>query len=157
LVPVRFSRTRPGDETKEEGKAQLKCYAGSAGALAGVIFQGLYGVYLNDKDLNLKIRLRDQPGQVHLFEPATGEYVSYQYSYLEGSRTLKLTYESNAPGVGQVCLLVPGNRQPGELRVDGEKKTLKRAVTGEDTYGCFVTDWKAHQLELRISDPVKQK
>ncbi len=132
-------------------------YAGSAGSLAGVIFQGLYGVYLNDKDLNLKIRLRDQPGQVHLFEPATGKYVSYQYRYLEGSRTLKLTYESNASGVGQVCLLVPGNRQPGELRVDGEKKTLKRAVTGEDTYGCFVTDWKAHQLELRISDSVRQK
>ena len=131
-------------------------YAGSAGALAGVIYQGLYGVYLSDKDLNLKIRLRDQSGQVHLFEPATGKYVSYQYRYLEESRTLKLTYESNSPGVGKICLLMPRNRQPGELMVDGERKTLTRAVTGDDTYGCFSTDWKAHQLELRISDFPKQ-
>ena len=127
-------------------------YAGSAGALAGAIFQGLYGVYLSEKDLNLKIRLRDQPGQVHLFEPATGKYVSYQYRYLEDSRTLKLTYESNSPRIGNVCLLVPKNREPLELTVDGEKKTFKRIVTGEDTYGCFSTNWKAHQLELKISD-----
>ena len=132
-------------------------YAGSAGALAGAIFQGLYGVYLNDMDLNLKIRLRDQPGQVHLFEPATGKFVSYQYRYLEASRTLKLTYESNAPGVGELCILVPTNRQPEELTLDGEKKTLKRSVAGGDTYGCFSTDWKAHQLELRLSDSAKQK
>jgi hypothetical protein len=126
-------------------------YAGSAGALAGVIYQGLYGVYLNNKGLNLKIRLGDQAGQVHLFEPATGKYVSYQYRYLKETRTLKLTYESNAPGVGQTCLLVPKKWQPEELIVDGEKKTLKRMVTGEDMYGCVATDWHAHQLELRVT------
>jgi hypothetical protein len=127
-------------------------YVGSAGSLGGAIFQGLYGVYLSEKDLNLKIRLRDQPGQVHLFEPATGKYVSYQYRYLEDSRTLKLTYESNSPRIGNVCLLVPKNREPLELTVDGEKKIFKIMVTGEDTYGCFSTNWKAHQLELKISD-----
>jgi len=132
-------------------------YAGSAGSLAGAIFQGLYGVYLKDEGLNLEIRLRDQPGQVHLFEPATGKYVSYQYHYLKESRILKLTYESNSPGVGKICVLTPENGQPGELMVDGKKKAFKRVVTGEDTYGCYFTDWKAHELVLKISDSLKQK
>src|SRR6185503_5334459 len=39
-------------------------YAGNAGALAGAIFQGLYGVYLTDRQLVLKIRLVDQSGQI---------------------------------------------------------------------------------------------
>ena len=131
-------------------------YVGSAGSLAGAVFQGLYGVYVSDKTLKLKIRLRDQPGQVHLYEPATDKYVGYQYRYLEESNTVKITYESNSPGVGKICVLLPKNRQPKELMVDGEKKTFKREVTGEDTYGCFSTDWKAHQLELKTADsPVR--
>lgn len=131
-------------------------YAGSAGSLAGAVFQGLYGVYVSDKTLKLKIRLRDQPGQVHLYEPATDKYVGYQYRYLEESNTVKITYESNSPGVGEICVLLPKNRQPKELMVDGEKKTFRREVTGEDTYGCFSTDWKAHQLELKTADsPVR--
>jgi len=73
------------------------------------------------------------------------------------SRTLKLTYESNTPGVGKICILVPKNRQPEELTIDGEKKALNRRVTGEDTYGCVSTDWKAHNLELQFSDAAKQK
>ncbi len=127
-------------------------YAGSAGSLAGAIFQGLYGVYLKDKTLNLKIRLRDQSGQLQLYEPATEQYVSYKYRYLEESKRLKLTYESNSRGVGKICLLLPKNLQPGELVVDGERKTIKTERTGEDTYGCFSTTWKAHQLELKIAD-----
>lgn len=131
-------------------------YVGSAGSLAGAVFQGLYGVYVSDKTLKLKIRLRDQPGQVHLYEPATDKYVGYQYRYLEESNTVKITYESNSPGVGEICVLLPKNRQPKELMVDGEKKTFRREVTGEDTYGCFSTDWKAHQLELKTADsPVR--
>jgi hypothetical protein len=131
-------------------------YVGSAGSLAGAVFQGLYGVYVSDKTLKLKIRLRDQPGQVHLYEPATDKYVGYQYRYLEESNTVKITYESNSPGVGEICVLLPKNRQPKELIVDGEKKTFRREVTGEDTYGCFSTDWKAHQLELKTADsPVR--
>ena len=56
-------------------------YAGSAGSLAGAVFQGLYGVYLNDKTLNLRVRLRDQPGQVHLYEPATDKIYRHPTFY----------------------------------------------------------------------------
>jgi hypothetical protein len=132
-------------------------YAGSAGALAGAIFQGLYGVYLNSKSLNLNIRLGDQPGHVHLYEPATGKYLTYQYSYLKESKTLKLTYESNAAGVGKICMLLPKNQQPTELRVDGESKTFGREKRGEATYGCFSTDWNTHKSELKIADSSVRK
>jgi len=127
-------------------------YVGSAGSLAGAVFQGLYGVYIRDKTLNLKIRLGDQPGQIHLYQPATDNYVAYRYCYSEVSNTVRIIYESNFPGMGEICVLLPKNRQPEELVIDGEKKTFTREMTGEDTYGCFSTDWKAHQLDLRIAD-----
>jgi hypothetical protein len=126
-------------------------YAGNAGSLAAAIFQGLYGVYLSEQTLNLKIRLGDQPGQIHLYQPATDKYVAYSYCYSETAESVRITYESNSPGVGKVCVLLPKNRQAEKLTIDGKKRTLTRETTGEDTYGCFSTDWKRHQSELKLS------
>jgi hypothetical protein len=127
-------------------------YAGNAGSLTAAIFQGLYGVYLRDETLGLKIRLGDQSGQIHLYQPATDKYVAYKYCYSETSKTVKISYESNSPGVGEICVLLPKNRQPEKLMIDGKKKTFTRERTGEDTYGCFSTDWKTHQSELTIAE-----
>jgi mannosylglycerate hydrolase MGH1-like protein len=123
-------------------------YAGNAGSLAGAIFTGLYGVYLSDETLDLKIRLGEQAGQIHLYQPATDKYVAYRYCYSEASKTVRISYESNSPGIGKICVLLPKNRQPEKLTIDGKKKTFTREKTGEDTYGCFSTDWKTHQSEL---------
>ena len=126
-------------------------YAGNAGSLAAAIFQGFYGVYLSEQALRLKIRLGAQAGQIHLYQPATDKYVAYRYCYNEAAQTILLTYESNAPGVGEICVLLPKDRQPEKLTIDGKKKALTRQLTGEDTYGCFSTDWKRHQSELKIA------
>lgn len=130
-------------------------YAGSAGSLGAAIFQGLYGVYLSDQALNLKIRLGDQPGQLHLYQPATDKYVAYRYCYRQASQTIRINYESNSPGVGKICVLLPKNRQPENLMIDGKKREFTREQVGEDTYGCFSTDWKAHQSELKIAELLK--
>jgi hypothetical protein len=124
-------------------------YVGNAGSLGSAIFQGLHGVYLTNQTLHLKIRLGDQSSQLSLFEPATGKYVRYAYRYLGGSNNLNLTYESNVSGAGRICVLVPANREPEELILDGEKKTYRREVVGEDIYACFATDWKAHESKLK--------
>lgn len=126
-------------------------YAGNAGSLAAAIFQGLYGVYLSEQALKLRIRLGTQAGQLHLYQPATDKYVAYSYCYSEDAQTILLTYESNAPGVGEICLLLPKGRRPAKLTIDGKKKDLNRQVTGEDTYGCFSTDWRRHHSELKIA------
>lgn len=128
-------------------------YAGNAGSLAAAIFQGVYGIYLSDKTLSLKIRLGDQLGQIHLYQPATDKYVAYRYCYSEVSNTVRIIYESNSPGVGEICVLLPKNRQPGKLMIDGKKRAFRSVMTGEDAYGCFSTDWKTHQSELIIAEP----
>jgi hypothetical protein len=125
-------------------------YVGNAGSLGRAIFQGLHGVYLTHHTLHLKIRLGDQSSQLNLFEPATGKYVRYTYRYLEGSNNLNLAYESNVSGVSRICILVPNSWEPEELILDGEKKTYRQEVVSEDIYACFATDWKAHELKLRM-------
>jgi hypothetical protein len=126
-------------------------YAGNAGSLAAAIFQGLYGVYLSEQALNLKIRLGDQSGQIHLYQPATDKYVAYRYCYSEAAKTATINYESNSPGSGELCVLLPKNRQLEKLTVDGKKRSFTRRQTGEDSYGCFSTDWKTHQSELSMA------
>lgn len=127
-------------------------YAGSVGSLGAAIFQGLYGVYLSSQGLNLRIRLGEQPGQIHLYQPATDTYVAYRYCYSEASQTIGIIYESNSPKVGAICVLLPKNRQPEKLMIDGKERAFTRETVGEDTYGCFSTDWKAHQSKLKIAE-----
>lgn len=127
-------------------------YAGSVGSLSAAVFEGLYGVYLTGETLNLKIRLRDRPGQIHLYQPVTDSYVAYRYCYSQVSKTVRMVYESNSPGIGEMCVLLPQNRQLEELKVDGEKKAFTSETMGEDVYGCFSTDWKPHQSELKTAD-----
>jgi mannosylglycerate hydrolase MGH1-like protein len=127
-------------------------YAGNAGALAGAVFQGLYGVYLTDRQLGLRIRLVDQAGQIQLYQPATNKYVEYKYCYSRTSNTVKLVYESNSPGVGRICVLLPNNRRLEKVMVEGKKRAFTTIRTGEDTYGCFSTDWKMHQSELKLAE-----
>lgn len=137
--------------TKEGKGIGSSDYAGNAGALAASIFQGLYGVYLSEQGLKLKIRLGAEPGQIHLYQPATDKYVAYQYCYSETTRTVSLSFESNTPGTGEICVLLPKNGRAEKLTLDGKKRSLTQAQTGEDAYGCFATDWKRHRAELKIS------
>ena len=132
-------------------------YAGNAGSLSAAIFQGLYGVYLSEQALSLKIRLRDQSGQIHLYQPATDKYVAYSYCYIEASKTVRIVYESNSRGAGEICVLLPANGQPAKLMVDGKKRAFRSVRTGEDNYGCFSTDWKPHQSELTMAAPAQRQ
>ncbi|HEV8429111.1 MAG TPA: amylo-alpha-1,6-glucosidase [Pyrinomonadaceae bacterium] len=124
-------------------------YVGSAGALAGAVFQGLYGIYQRYNVLDLRIRLGDRSAELHLYEPATAKFINYRYGYQRESETLTLTYESNSPGMGRICMLLPQNRQPSDLIVDGKRERYSIEVIGQDTYGCLSTDWKRHQVELQ--------
>jgi hypothetical protein len=131
-----------------EGKGSPN-YAGSAGVLARDIFQGLFGIYLNQAALSLRIRLGDQPGQVHLYEPATDRYVAYHYCREPGAITVH--YESNVAGVGQLHLLLPANRRPAEAQVDGNNVHFQIETIGEDSYLVLDSDWKSHDLHVKLS------
>lgn len=134
-----------------EGKGS-RDYAGSAGALAGAVFQGLFGVYLNKAALELKIRLAYRDGQLHLYEPATDQYVAYQHCYDKETNTVQLGYASNSPNSGKIHLLVPGNQRVAGLTLDGAKTDFATELVGEDTFVVIDTDWKPHLLQVTLTD-----
>jgi hypothetical protein len=123
-------------------------YAGSAGALAAAIFQGLFGVDLRADGLDLRVRLGGHPGEVRLREPATGHRVEYRYR-LEGQpHVLRLGYESNVPGMGTVAVLLPHGATPRRVRLDGKPRRHRLETVGSDRYVLVSTDWKRHELEV---------
>ncbi|HEX8746349.1 MAG TPA: trehalase family glycosidase [Pyrinomonadaceae bacterium] len=126
-------------------------YAGSAGVMGAAIIQGLFGVYLSNSRLDLRVRLMERAGRIFLRQPATDSYLSYQYSYDEPGGRITLNYESNANREGQVCLLLPQGVRPSELLLDGTKRSYTQETVGEDNYACASTDWKPHRLELRVA------
>lgn len=126
-------------------------YAGSAGSLGAALVQGLFGVYLSNSRLDLKIRLGERDGKIYLRQPATDSYLSYQYSYDPRGASVKLDYESNLNSEGRVCLLLPEGARAGELLMDGSKRSFTEETVGEDRYACAATDWKTHRLELRVA------
>ena len=131
-----------------EGKGSPN-YAGSAGALGSAIFQGLFGIYLTQNALSLRIRLKDQPGQVHVYEPATNHYVAYQYCLEPG--VVMLHYESNVSGFGRLHLLLPANQRAAEAQLDGHNLELQTETIGEDSYLVLDSDWKSHELRVKLS------
>jgi hypothetical protein len=123
-------------------------YAGSAGALAAAIFQGLFGVELGADGLDLRVRLGTHPGELRVREPATGRRVAYQYRVQGQPRTLRLAYESNAPEMGSVAILLPAGTTARRVRLDGKPVTHRLETVGIDRYVAVLTDWKRHELEV---------
>jgi hypothetical protein len=126
-------------------------YAGSAGALGAAVFEGLFGLDVRAQGLTVAVRLGRQDGQVTAEQPATGSRVAYEYRWLEGPRTIRLGFRSNAPGEGRLLVLLPGALTPAEVRKDGTPQPLPRVRTeGRDRYAVFTTDWRPHVLEITL-------
>ncbi|HKS26680.1 MAG TPA: trehalase family glycosidase [Pyrinomonadaceae bacterium] len=127
-------------------------YAGSAGVLTAAVVQGLFGVYLNHTRLDLRVRLAQRAARISLRQPSTNSYLSYRYSYDERRGRITLSYESSARAQqGRVCILLPQDRRPIALLLDGARRSYTREAVGEDRYACALTDWKPHRLELRVA------
>jgi hypothetical protein len=126
-------------------------YAGNVGALGGALFEGLFGVYLSREQLDLRIRLGARSGALYLYEPATDNYVAYDYCHDAETRTVRLIYESDVAAPGRLSLLVPEGRRVAELRLDGEQREFEEELVGRDRYVSVGTDWRRHRLELMLS------
>ncbi len=127
-------------------------YAGSAGALAAAIFQGLFGLDSRAPGLALTVRLGASSGAVRTYEPAIDRYVAYRYDYDAAARTLRLRFESNVPGTGSLKLMLPpGAGSPTEARLDDRPLVFAEETVGSDRYLAVVTDWRPHVLEVKLT------
>ncbi len=124
-------------------------YSGSAGALAGALIGGYYGVALSRDGLTLAPRLGRDNGRIHAHIPAAGRYAAYEYAFDEASPALTMTYASDVPGRGVVRVLNPFGAAELEATLDGAPATLRRERldAGEDL--VFRTDFRLHTLVIR--------
>jgi hypothetical protein len=133
--------------TREGAGRGSASYAGSAGALAAALIEGLFGVDLAARRLDLTVRLGERSGRIRLQEASTGTWVGYRYDAGEGARRLRLEYESNHLGEGRVALLLPSCRGLVSVRRDGQPVRFERFVVGRDEYVAIASDYGAHVLE----------
>ncbi len=137
-------------QTKNGQGRGSRNYAGSAGALGAASFRGLFGVYLHGGELELKVRLGDQPAQIQLNQPATETFIRYRYRYDEEKQQIRLFYESNLAGEGDLSVLLPRGKKVSTLLVDEEARSFSMETIGEDRYVELVTDWAAHELQVQL-------
>ena len=123
-------------------------YAGSAGALAAAVFEGLFGVSLSAAELNLTVRLGEQPGSIHLYQPATDTFVAYRYEPSE--KALVLSYDSNHARPGRVGLRVPPGRRVLQATLDGKPAAFRATAVGGDHFVTVETRWGAHRVEVAL-------
>jgi len=130
-------------------------YAGSAGALAAAVFEGLFGVSLSADELSLTVRLGPEPGRIHLYQPATDTFVAYRYE--PAARSLVLEYDSNHRRPGRIALLIPRRRAARAVLMDGRPAPFRIEARGAERYASLATSWGRHRLEVRLrSEPQRQ-
>jgi hypothetical protein len=135
--------------TREGEGRGSRTYAGSAGVLAAAVFEGLFGVSLSADELSLAVRLGAEPGRIHLYEPATGTFVAYQYQ--PSAYALVLEYDSNHRHRGSVGLLVPKGQRVLRMRLDAKAVSFRTRTVGRDVYVTAETSWGRHRLEVVLS------
>jgi hypothetical protein len=125
-------------------------YAGSAGALSAAVFQGLFGIDSRARSLALTVRLGPSAGAVRIYEPAIDRYVAYRYEPDGSARRLRLAFESNAPGSGELRVRLPPDAGALEgVSLDDRPATAVEETVGADRYVKVESDWRAHVLQVR--------
>jgi hypothetical protein len=124
-------------------------YAGSAGALGQAVVEGLFGVSLAAGRLDVRIRLGERRGHIHLRQPATGDSVWYVYSYHAPRRTVTVVYGSSARP-GTLAVLLPHRTRVRSASLDGRPVVPATERVGEDVFAALPTDWTRHRLEIVV-------
>ena len=130
-----------------EGRGSA-AYAGSAGVLAAALFEGLFGVSLSAGELSLTVRLGEEPGRIHLYQPATDTFVAYRYE--PSARSLLLEYDSNHPRPGRVAIRIPPGRRARSVSVDAKPAAFRTETVGRDRYVNVDTSWARHRIEVAL-------
>ena len=125
-------------------------YAGNVGALAGALYQGLFGLDSGAGGLHVTVRLGATPGSVRVCEPATDRRILYEYAVDAQLRGVRLRYEANVPGEGRLAVRLPVEQDPSSVLLDGKEVEHGFEDVGRDRYLTLNTDWSPHLLELQL-------
>jgi hypothetical protein len=136
------------DTREGYGQGSLN-YAGSAGALAMAIYQGLLGFKVNRERPEISPRLGSNEARAQIYFPVNGLFYAYDYQVEASTRKIKFTFNSNDSRQGLIRLLWPwGKNDQPEVKLDGQPIACKRQILGHDLYLEIKTDLRFHRLEI---------
>jgi len=136
--------------TREGAGQGSATFAGSVGALAGAIYQGLFGLASRADGLDVTVRLGRASGRVRICEPALSRSLVYEYRYDPETRTATLGFEGNAPGPGRLSVRLPERERALTVLVDGTPAAFVEEARGNDRYVAVMTDWTAHHMVIHM-------
>jgi hypothetical protein len=123
-----------------------QAYAGAAGVVGQSVVEGLFGVQMVGREVQLSPRLDEMNGGVRVYEPATDVYVAYEYQATE--RGESIAYGSNSPTALAIRLPV---RWRGETRarLDGTNYLpVNYQRIGETLVGTVIVPSGTHRVEF---------
>lgn len=134
------------DTREGYGQGSLN-YAGSAGALALAIYEGLLGFKIDKEIPEISPRLRLGEAKAQIYLPINGLFYAYNYQGKEDQ--IKFTFNSNDPRKGLIRLLWPWPKSDRpEVKLDGQSIPFEMQTLGNDTYLQIKTDFLFHHLEV---------
>jgi hypothetical protein len=109
LMVARDWATHPGQVREWESpwlrrNGQDQAYAGAAAVVGQSVVEGLFGVNVTGRQVQLTPRLDDMDGGVRVYEAATDIYAAYEYEGTNSRATIQ--YGSNSPNALSVRLPV---------------------------------------------------
>jgi hypothetical protein len=141
--------THPGEVREWEWHSRAgadQAYAGAASVVGQSVVEGLFGVQLVGREVQLSPRLDDLSGGVRVFEPATDMYVAYEYQASE--RGESISYGSNSPTALAVRLPVRWRGQ-SVVRLDGKDYLpVDYRRVGEVLIASVIVPSGTHRIDL---------
>lgn len=136
-------------DTKEGyGQGSLN-YAGSAGALALAVYEGLLGFKVDGEIPVISPRFRWGEGRAQIYLPINGLFYAYDYQSKERENKIKFVFNSNDSRKGLLRLLWPWSMSDRpEVKLDGQPIPFEMLALGQDIYLQIKTDFLFHQLEV---------
>jgi hypothetical protein len=87
---------------------------------------------------------------VRVYEPAIDRYVAYRYEPDARAHRLRLAFESNAPGSGELRVRLPPDAGALEgAALDDRPLAAVEETVGADRYVKVESDWRSHVLQVR--------
>jgi len=134
-------------------------YSGSAGSLAKALFEGYFGLRIEEKSLLLTPRLGENEAKVHLYLPAADIFIAYDYRPDKTEKKISFSCNSNFPHPGKIKLLIPWSFFGFKDRAEG-KKNIKVIREGnlipfdwlslnEDDFIVVASDFRNLTLEIK--------
>ncbi len=150
-------------DTKDGQGRGSDYYSGSAGSLARALVEGYLGVRISALHLELSPRLGLDSARAHIYLPAAGRFVAYDYSVDEKARKIRIEVSTDNERP-MIKILNPWAPSPSQrrqkesgtpdVRIDGKKVSFDLEHVGQDEYiriyPSATTLFESGVIEVRI-------